>query len=472
VKNKITIILQALFTFWGILSIGWWMFSNPVEGFTEKLPGMDNKPEGMMKGATINFGGYSDSFDGIPSKIKGSWPNFRGPDSDNINKEKFSLANSWGENGPTELWTIDLGEGHSGPIISDGKVYILDYDEDRRADVLRCFSLDDGKEIWRIGYDIYLKRNHGISRTVPAIKDNYVVTIGPKCHIMCVTADSGNFNWGVDLEQEYETETPLWYTGQCPLIDDSSVVVGVGGKSLMTSFDLATGNVAWEIPNPNNWKMSHGSVITFNLGEDKVYFYVALGGMVGVSSKGKVLFESTQFNHTVVVPTPVYLGDGKVFLTAGYGSGSMTIKINNLNEKYGVSVIQKIKPNEGLASEQQTPIFYNGLLYSIQPKDAGSLRNQFVCFDTEDITKLIWSSGKEKRYGLGPYIFADNKFFILSDEGELTIIDANTNQFKEYGNYKILNGHDSWAPMAIVNGRLFARDSRRMTCIDLRIDGI
>lgn len=467
-KKIIDIFALTVIIFFGIISVGWWLLSNPVKDFTESIPGMDNKPEGVMKSAMVNFGGYFQKFDGVASNVEGNWPNFRGPGGDNISREKIKLSSSWGDNGPPVLWSVDLGEGHSGPIISDGKVYLLDYDEDRRADVLRCFSFDDGKEIWRIGYDIYLKRNHGISRTVPAIKDNYVVTIGPKCHIMCVDADSGNVKWGVDLVRDFETEMPLWYTGQCPLIDDSLVVVGVGGKSLMIAFNLETGNIVWETLNPNSWKMSHSSVIKFKLEGEKIYFYCSLGGVIGVSTEGKVLFESDLYNHTVVAPTPVYLGEGKVFLTAGYGSGSMIIKIDKSNGEYNVSAIQAIKPNEGLASEQQTPILYNGLLYSIQPKDAGSLRNQFVCFHPDDITKLLWSSGKAKRYGLGPYIIADKKFFILSDEGELTIINAETNQFEELGKYKILDGHDAWGPMAIVDGRLLARDSKRMACIDLR----
>lgn len=467
-RKSINISGQVLVTLFGLISLGWWLFADPVEDFRVSVPGMDNRPAGAMKGASVNFGGYFEKYDGIPSEVKGSWPNFRGPDGDNISKEKTRLSASFGENGPEVLWSIDLGEGHSGPIIADGKVYVMDYDEERRADVLRCFSFDDGREIWRTGYDIYLKRNHGISRTVPAIKDNYVVTIGPKCHVMCVDADSGKVHWGVDLELDFNTEMPLWYTGQCPMIDDSLVVIGVGGSSLLAAFNLATGDIVWETPNPNNWKMSHSSVTMFYLDGEKIYFYCALGGVTGVSEKGEVLFESALFNHQVVAPSPVYLGDGKVFLTAGYGAGSMTIKIDKSNGGYGVTALQTIKPNEGIAAEQQTPVLYKGLLYSLQPKDAGSLRNQFVCYDPDDITKLIWSSGKEKRYGLGPYLIADNKFFILSDEGELTIINSEADSFEELGKYKVLDGHDAWGPMAIVDGRLFARDSRTMVCLDLR----
>lgn len=467
-KNPIHIAAPLATAVLGILFIGWWFVSNPVSDFSENIPGMDNKPEGKMKGAKINIGSITSVFDGTASEIKGSWPNFRGAERDNINKENTPLADKWGTDGPPVLWSVDLGEGHSGPVIYDGKVYVLDYDEERRADMLRCFSFDDGKEIWKTGYDIFIKRNHGISRTVPAIKDDLVVTIGPKCQIMCVDAQTGKFKWGTDLERDFETEIPLWYTGQCPLVDDSLVVVGVGGKFLVTAFSLYTGEVVWEVPNEDNWKMSHASVIKITLDNKPAFLYCALGGVVCVSKTGEVLFRSNLFNHNVVAPSPVFCGNNRVLLSAGYGAGSLLFEIEKSGEKYSLKEIKRIRPNQGIASEQQTPIYYNNYLFSIQPKDAGSLRNQFVCYSPNDITKLIWSSGKTKRYGLGPYLFADNKFFILSDEGELTMIKASTKEFAELDKAKVLQGHDAWGPMALVKGRLLARDSKKMICVDLR----
>lgn len=70
-----------------------------------------------------------------------------------------------------------------------------------------------------------------------------VVTIGPKCHVMCVDAESGDFCRGIDREKEYETEVPLWYIGQCPLIEDSLAVIAVGGKSLIIAVNCETGEV-------------------------------------------------------------------------------------------------------------------------------------------------------------------------------------------------------------------------------------
>ena len=96
------------------------------------------------------------------------------------------------------------------------------------------------------------------------------------------------------------------------------------------------------------------------------------------------------------------------------------------------------------------------------------MRNQFVCYHPDDPKKLVWSSGKTTRFGLGPYIVADDKFYILSDEGDLTMLNARVNKYEQLGFAKILDGHDAWGPLAIVDGRLLARDSRRMVCVDLR----
>ena len=472
-EKTINLIFIISTTFIGLILLTWWLLHNPVKDFVENVPGMDNRPEGFVsRGVEVNIGALFASFKGIPSKIQGEWPRFRGTDFDNISKEKIKLADKWEDGGPKILWSVDLGEGHAGPIISRGRVYLLDYDEQQRSDILRCFSLEDGQEIWRRGYEIFIKRNHGMSRTVPAASDKYVVTIGPKCHVMCVDADSGNFKWGIDLEKEYEAEIPLWYTGQCPLIDDSLAIIAVGGKALMIAVHCETGEIIWETPNPHNWKMSHSSIMPFYIHGKKVYVYFAIGGIAGVSAEGEnageILFESNLWNPNVIAPSPIQISDEKIFVTAGYGAGSVMLQVNEQAGQFTVDSLQSIKPDAGLASEQQTPIFYKGHLFSILPKDAGAERNQFVCSHPDDIKKIVWSSGKTNRFGLGPYILADEKFFILSDEGVLTMIEASTEKYIQLGQAKILDGHDAWGPLALVNGRLLARDSRRLVCVDLR----
>ena len=80
-----------------------------------------------------------------------------------------------------------------------------------------------------------------MSRTVPAVTDEYILTIGPRAHVMCVQRENGEFIWGLDIEKEYMPEIPFWYTGQCPLIDNGNAIIATGGSAVMIAVDCASG---------------------------------------------------------------------------------------------------------------------------------------------------------------------------------------------------------------------------------------
>jgi outer membrane protein assembly factor BamB len=247
----------------------------------------------------------------------------------------------------------------------------------------------------------------------------------------------------------------------------------VGGEALLIGVDCETGEVVWQAPNPEGWLMSHSSVLPYTVLGRKMYVYCAIGGIVGVSaeegSRGEVLFSTDAWNPNVIAPSPLYLGEGRFFITAGYGAGSTLIQIrDNGGGSFSVETVLTLKPDAGLASEQQTPIFYDGHLFSILPKDAGPQRSQLVCCRPEDPSTFVWTSGRTNRFGLGPYLVADGKFFVLSDDGILTVLRASTREYSPLAQAKVLPGVDAWGPMALVQGRLLLRDSHHMVCIDVR----
>jgi outer membrane protein assembly factor BamB len=462
-------ILLALILLSGFL---WWGWHDPTADLQPAVPGMDGAPAHLAASIdAVSIGQYFDLFAAMTNEQAGNWPRFRGLQLDNIVKEKIKLVESWGAQGPPQLWSIELGEGHAAAAVHQGRVYVLDYDETRLADALRCFSLADGRELWRRWYQTPMKRNHGLSRTIPAVTDDYVITIGPRCHVMCTASKTGKLHWGLDLVKDYGAKEPLWYTGQCPLIDDTIAVIAPGGQALLMGVGLAGGQVVWQTPNPRQWEMSHSSVMIMNFGGRRMYVYSAVGGVAGVAAdgadRGRILWECSAWNHAVVAPSPVILPDGRIFLTAGYGAGSMMIRIVKNESGFSSAVLQTVKPAEGLASEQQTPIYYQGLLFAIMPKDGGAYKNQFVCCRPDDLTRFVWTSGKTERFGLGPFLLVDQKFLILSDEGELTMIRAASNGYYPLAKAKILEGPDAWGPLALAGTRLLARDAKKLVCVDL-----
>ncbi len=465
--------VTGLLVFAAVGSLGWWLAKDPVDELITTQPGLDNRGEHAVV-ADIDIGAYFEFMGTLGHELEETWPRFRGEHFDNISRSGVPLIESFPAEGPVVKWQLELGEGHAGAAIYKGAVYVLDYDEEERADLLRCFSLEDGKELWKRGYHINLKRNHGMSRTVPAVTEDYILTIGPRSHVMCVRRQDGEFLWGLNVEKEYKTEIPLWYTGQCPLIHEGKAIIATGGSALIVAVDLESGEVLWETPNTQNWQMSHSSIMPWKYGGVKMYVYSAYGGICGIAADGQnageILWESSAWNHQVVAPSPVCMPDGKVFLTAGYGAGSMALQVRGSGDSFNVEILQEYAPKEGLACEQQTPVMFEGHLLGILPKDAGPLRNQLICVHPDDFTRVIWSSGQTKRFGLGPYMIADNKLFIVSDDGTLTIARPSTREYIELDSYRVLEGHDAWGPLAVADGYLIMRDSRSMVCLDMAAD--
>ncbi len=226
--NAIPISLVAV----GTVLLYLWLTADTVIGLKERVPIPENAPRAALEPeAAIKIEGKLIQLDGVPADLPGAWPRFRGANFDAISSEDVRLARTWPGQGPKVLWSIELGEGYAGAAVLAGRVYVLDYDQKNEADIVRCLSLGDGKDIWRYSYPVKIKRQHGMSRTTPAVTDKYVVTLGPKCHVTCLDSVTGEFRWMLNLVKEFDATVPDWYAGQCPLIDDGKAIIAPGGSA-------------------------------------------------------------------------------------------------------------------------------------------------------------------------------------------------------------------------------------------------
>jgi outer membrane protein assembly factor BamB len=330
----------------------WWFADDhyPAD-VVARLPGMDNRPKIEPRPDTVIIGEFFDTLNNFDEFVHGSWPRFRGVFYDNINHDTTSLAESWDSAGPPVMWKITLGEGYAGPAVYNGRVYVMDYNERRKADMLRCFSLKSGKELWRRWYYVEIKRNHGYSRTIPAVTDKYLVTIGPRCHVMCVDPLTGDLLWTLDMEKEFGVPgstkgrvTPDWYTGQCPLIDNDVAVLAPGAKALMVGIDCATGKELWRTPNPDSLRQSHGSIMPMVLHGKRMYVYNAIGGVIGVSAedadRGKLLWETEEWNPSTTAASPLLLKNNEIAVFGSYGAGGARIRINFDGSSFSATMIE------------------------------------------------------------------------------------------------------------------------------------
>lgn len=397
----------------------------------------------------------------LPASLAENWPQFRGPRRDAISTET-GLLRAWPEGGPKQLWQTEVCQGYAGAAIYDGRVFFNDYDIQTSEWLVRCLTLDQGKELWRYRDAKRIRPNHGITRTVPAVDGKYVLSLDPKCVFHCLDADSGKELWRKDLPTDYKTMIPPWYAGQCPLIESDRVIIAPAGSALLVALDKATGKPIWETPNPQGLAMSHASVMPAVIDNVKQYLYCTLTGVLGVSADDGRLLWSFPWKFNVAVPTsPLPIGDGRVFLTSCYEAETVMIRVKLIGDRWEVEKLFSL-PARDWNSEVHTPILHQDHLFAVGKKSRGL----FSCLDLDG--NRIWSSEGQATFGLGSYLLADGMFFALEgDTGMLRLIEATTKAYKELAKAQVLSGHDVWGPMALSEGKLVLRDMRKMVCIEV-----
>ena len=438
-----------------------WFFGSSGEGLKERVPGEDRaEGEAVAAGGPTAWDGKLVKGNGAPAKLQGVWPRFRGVNWDAICADPTPLAKSWPVSGPKALWKTDVGEGFAGATIWKGRVFLMDYDRAAGADALRCLSLADGQEIWRYTYTSKTKRNHGMSRTIPTVSDKYVISIGPRCQVVCVDTETGELRWQLNLVREFNTEVPPWYAGQCPFVDGDRLILGTGGDALLVAVDCATGKVIWKSPNPGRWQMTHSSLAPAEFNGRRAYVYCSSGGVAAVAADdGTILWQTRDWKISIAnIPTPLPVGDGRVFLSGGYDAGSMMLQVKDVGGKLAVETLFRLKAAV-FGATQHTPIFYQNHIFGVRPD------GQLVCLDLNG--KVVWASGVKNKFGSGPYLIAQGLIYVMDDNGTLTLAEAGTSSYTQLARAKVLDGPDAWGPMALADGRLIARDVNKMVCLDV-----
>jgi outer membrane protein assembly factor BamB len=402
----------------------------------------------------------------------GDWPQFRGTDRSNISAET-GLLRSWPSQGPKVLWKTAVCEGYAGAAIKDGRIYLNDYDDKKKEHLIRCVSLADGKDIWQWSYPVEVRPNHGITRTVPAIGQKLVFSLDPKCRFHALDAKTGKIIWQKNLVQDYKATIPGWYAGQNPLIDGDRVLLATGGDALIIAFDQATGKEIWRTPNPGKELMSHSSLMPATIGGVKQYLYLSMKNLMGIAASDGQLLWSVPFTARIVaVPSPISIGDGRVFITSGYEAGSAMFQVEKGAAGFSARKLFSLTSTQ-FNSEAQTPILFQNHLFAVSSKTRG----RFTCLNLDG--KVVWQSPvvsgnaeASRTFNLGAFMLADGMFFILDgNTGMLRLVEASTKEYIELASAQILNGEDVWGPMALSDGKLIIRDMSQMVCIQVGRSG-
>ena len=175
----------------------------------------------------------------------GDWHQFQGPRRTGVSDEKIPLRD-WPPAGPPVLWSVKVRPGFGGPAIRDGEVYILDraFEE---ADILRCFDLRSGNERWRFRYSAPGRLPHAGSRTVPAVDEERIYTVGPFGQVYCLSRQTHKALWQLSLTETYDTDPPRWGYSQSPIRHGELVYLAPMTESTgLIALNKRSGKVVWK----------------------------------------------------------------------------------------------------------------------------------------------------------------------------------------------------------------------------------
>lgn len=381
--------------------------------------------------------------------VAADWPCFMGPDRSGISSET-GLNKNWAVKAPAVLWQVPMSDkGYAGPSVADGKVFIVDHAG--AQDIVRALDLETGKEVWNYPYQDTAKDNYGYARCTPTVVDGKVYTLGRLGQLICLDAKTGKAVWGKNIINDFGGQHPQWDYAGSVLIDGEKAVVCTGSANgSVAALNKDTGETIWTGGNAD--AAGYSTPVPATILGQKQYVVFTAGSVVGVNAdSGKLLWSfpwTTKYN--VNAPQPVIEGNF-IFVTSGYGSGCALYEITAQGP-------QQRWANKLISSHFNSPIFYNGYIYS------GSDPGNLVCMSPQT-GQVAWTQGGFEKGGL---IIADGTIIMLGgNSGDLVMAKAAADSYQELGRIKPLGGQ-SWTAPILANGRLLVRNKETLACLDLR----
>jgi outer membrane protein assembly factor BamB len=418
------------------------------------------------------------------------WPQFLGPDRNSTSPQKGLLKN-WLESGPTVLWSVNVGRGYGGPVVKNGKVYLLDRDDDV-GDMMRCFSLQTGEELWKFSYDSPGELPFPGSRSVPIVDDRHVYSCGPNGDLYCIDIQTHQPVWKKNVWKDFGGGNfPTWGISQCPIFyGDLLVIASQAPDAGVVAYNKLTGDVVWKTPKLGDATITDNyvspKVVKIN-GEDQIVLVTSstnpvtnrnevrvMGTVTGLEPRtGKILWTYANWDCHISVPCAVDAGDNRLLIAGGYERGATMIKINRKTD--GTFEISELFTTLDFGDQTKPPLLHNGYFYAMYRTNAKS--EGLVCMDMNG--KILWKTGRNPNFDRGSMILADGLFLATDGLSSLYLIEPSPTAFKPIAKASALReggasmegmsavggSTQNWGPMALADGKLLIRDQSRMICV-------
>ncbi len=407
----------------------------------------------------------SGEMEGIPStenveltqlaKGDADWISWQGVNGDNRSLVT-GIVKDWSE-GLEKLWEVnylcqgDLSATWSAPVIQGNRLVILGRDDEN--DLIFCLNPDDGKLLWKRSYKAKAISSHGTGpRATPVIDEDRVYTYGRSGDLKCWSLFDGKELWAANVKNEGGAE-PTWGQASSPLIIDELVVVQGGGAARTVAYDKMTGEIVWK---SGEGIAGYAAITATDIDGKKIILVFHGKGFSALDAEeGEELWNvAWETSYDVNATTPIVVED-KVFITSGYKTGGMLLKITSTGA-------DSLWRNKTIAAQHSDPYIIGGFIYGYSG-DSAQNRGAFKCISL-DTGEEQWKTNK---MGWGTCVFVDDHLLCCDIKGNIFSMKSDPEKFvlvtelpKALGEVK----GPVWTKPVLANGLLYLRFKQKLVC--------
>ena len=400
------------------------------------------------------------------------WPQWLGPFRDG-RAPVGPLRTDWDKTPPVKVWEASCGGGFGSLAVVDGKLYLHDRNggsPEAAIERLRCLEAASGKPIWEhSSTSDYTKMDRAYAngpRATPTVENDRIYTVGAGGLFLCVRAplepgDKPQELWRHDLLKEFDAKSPQWGVACSPLIEGNLVIVQPGDASggSVAAFDKLSGELRWKAGRSPS---GYSSPIAATIAGKRVILAMTGNSLLCLSTDGAVLgYYKWETDFDGNIATPIAVGD-YIFISSGYNHGCALLRGVRDGAADALRLEQVyVRSNKVMRNHHATSLYKDGYLYGFD-------NTELKCVDFRTLReKEGWES---ERLGKGSMILAGKTLVILTEAGELALVEATPEEFRILARmHSGLNGRSEiWALPVLVDGRLYLRDQEKILCWDVK----
>jgi len=395
------------------------------------------------------------------------WPHYRGPSGDGSSPE--TLRTDWSTKSPRVVWKRAIEPAWSSITAAGGRIYTQVNRRIGGQPREVCVALDaaSGAELWASDVDQAFYPDAGTGntdgpRSTPTVAGDRVYVLSSYLKLHCLRAETGDRIWSRDFLAEFPgTSVILWQNAASPLVVGDRVFLNcnVPNQRLM-AVRASDGTTLWSGQNDT---MTHASPVLATLGGIPQVVFITSRGTLGLATDtGEVLWRhGFTPSSTSIAASPVVAND-IVYASCAYALGAWTAKITRNGPVFAVGQTD-FKRSNAHQNHWATPVPHEGHLYSVVERGSRSL----ACFNLAGRTNTwITSTVGSGNPGYASLIKVGGKLVVLTERGELVLVEPDPAVYTELARYPALSG-TCWNHPAFANGRLYARSNLEILALDL-----